>query len=206
MSKYLHAGLKLAAKLSMNLLKWRNILITCYTSYLYIKSQLAFKAPEYWWASHMQFILIDIMLVPKIHKHQAPHWKLGILHTAYLEKHCHHCFYLCYCLTYSAHISFIIFLPHSLVSHGFFMKWLRYGQWNHICYLPTSNKADWTYGKWKSGDLSLDLAFLFADSSLDFRFLKHKMQRRKISTLHVPIFCLYQPQAMVVLKDRQVRE
>lgn len=44
----------------------------------------------------------------------------------------------------------------------------------------------------KSRDLSLELAFfLFADPSLDFSFLKHKMQGLKISTLNVPIFSIY---------------
>lgn len=58
----------------------------------------------------------------------------------------------------------------------------------------------------KSGDLSLDLAFLFADPSLDFSFLKHKMQGLKISALNVPIFSIYLPQSTVVLKDEQTEE
>ena len=42
---------------------------------------------------------------------------------------------------------------------------------------------------------------LLTPPSLDFSFLQYKMKGRKISTLTVSIFSLYQPQAMVILKD-----
>lgn len=58
----------------------------------------------------------------------------------------------------------------------------------------------------KSGDLGLDLALLSADPSLDFSFLMHKTQGLKSSTLNAPVFSLYQPQAMAVLKDEHIGE
>lgn len=112
-----------------------------------IKPNQFHKAPEYWWDCCMQFIITDVMLVPKIHKRQTQHWKFDIPHIACLEKHCHHYVYLCYCFMYSTHFFYIIFLTNSLVSHGFFIKWLTYNRWKHFFYLPASKEVDWTHGE-----------------------------------------------------------
>lgn len=137
----------------------------------------------------MQFVIADIMPVPKIHKHQS---------NATLKiRHAPQCmsrkalsslllFLLLLHLFHSFLLHCIISLTNSLVSHGFFIKWPTCSQGKHLFYLPTRKKDTEHMENQKSGDVSLDLAFLFADPSLDFIFLKHKMQGLKISALNVP--------------------